>query len=176
MHIKQRILTILAISVMAFTAPVAFAEVKIGVVDVQNAILQSEEAKRLLQQIQDEFKGDQETLLQIRTEGTALAERLGKDGEVMSVPNRRNLERQIQSINADLNYSGTKYQRNIEERQAELFQGINEKVQKAIEEIVLAEDFDLILQRQTALYVGDLYNITRKVTEKLNEQDASAAE
>ena len=56
MHIKQPILAILAISVLALTTPVALAEVKIAVVDVQTAILQSEEAKRLMAQIQTEFK------------------------------------------------------------------------------------------------------------------------
>jgi Skp family chaperone for outer membrane proteins len=30
----------------------------------------------------------------------------------------------------------------------------------------------LILPRQAALYVNEIYNITRKVTEKLNELDS----
>ena len=171
MHIKLRILTILAIFAMAFTTPAAFAEVKIAVVDVQNAILQSEEAKRLLKQIQDEFKGEQDSLINIRAEGTAMVERLTKDADVMSDAEKRRLQGNIESKNADLVYQSKKLQRQIEERQGELFQGIDGKVQKAIEELVLSEDFDLILPRQAALYVGDLYNITRKVTEKLNELD-----
>ena len=39
------------------------------------------------------------------------------------------------------------------------------------EELVRDNDYDMILPRATALYVGDLYDITRKVTEKLNEMD-----
>ena len=173
MHIKQRILTILAISMLAFITPAAFAEVKIGVVDVQNAILQSEQAKRLMQQIQDEFKGEQDALLRIRTEGTAMVERLTKDADVMSDAEKRRLQQEIESKNNDLVYESKKLQRKIEERQAELFQGVDGKIQKAIEELVLKEDFDLILPRQAALYTGDLYNITRKVTEKLNELDSA---
>ncbi len=60
MSIKQSILAILAISVLTVTSPFASAEVKIAVVDVQNAILQSEEAKRLLTQIQEEYKCEEE--------------------------------------------------------------------------------------------------------------------
>ena len=45
---------------------------------------------------------------------------------------------------------------------------------KAIEDLVMSDDYDIILPRNAALYVGDLYDITRKVTEKLNEMDGSA--
>ena len=44
---------------------------------------------------------------------------------------------------------------------------------KAIEELVLENDYDMILPRGAALYVGDLYDVTRKVTEKLNEMNSS---
>lgn len=172
MHIKQRILAILAISVLAFTAPFASAEVKIAVVDVQNAILQSEEAKRLLAQIQGEFKGEEDEIRKIQSEAAALLERMNKDADVMSDAEKRRLQQEIESMNNDFVYLRQKLQRQIEERQKELFTGIDGKVQKAIEELVLSEDYDMILPRGAVLYVTDLYNITRKVTEKLNQLDS----
>jgi len=170
--IKQSILAILAISVMAVTSPFASAEVKIAVVDLQNAILQSEEAKRLLTQIQEEFKGEEEEIRKIQSEAAALLERMNKDADVMSDAEKRRLQQQIESMNNDFVYLRQKLQRQIEERQTELFTGIDSKVQKAIEELVLSEDYDMILPRGAVLYVTDLYNITRKVTEKLNQLNA----
>ena len=41
----------------------------------------------------------------------------------------------------------------------------------AIEYLFRDNDYDMILPRATALYVGDLYDIARKVTEKLSEID-----
>ena len=172
MSIKQSILAILAISVMAVTSPFASAEVKIAVVDVQNAILQSEEAKRLLTQIQEEFKGEEDEIRKIQSEAAALLERMNKDADVMSDAEKRRLQQQIESMNNDFVYLRQKLQRQIEERQTELFTGIDSKVQKAIEELVLSEDYDMILPRGAVLYVTDLYNITRKVTEKLNQLNA----
>ncbi len=171
MPTKQRILAIMAISLLALAAPAALAEVKIAVVDVQNAILQSEEAKRLLAQIQSEFKDEEEEIRELQSEAASLYERQQKDSEVMSDAEKRRLQQQIESKNNDFVYLRQKLQRQIEERQKELFAGIDGKVQKAIEDIVLADDYDVIIPRQAALYVGDLYNITRKVTEKLNELD-----
>ena len=171
MQFKQRILTILAMTVLAVSTPTVFAEVKIAVVDVQSAILQSEEAKRLLAQLNSEFKGDRERLQALRAEGTSIQEQFQKNAEVMSDAEKRRLQKDFETKNNDYIYEAKKLQRRMEERQAEMFGGIDAKVQKAIEELVLQEDYDMILPRQAALYVGELYNITRKVTEKLNELD-----
>ncbi len=171
MQIRRFTLTVLA----AFTlvaSPAAFAEIKMAVVDVQAAILNSEEAKRLLTQIQNEFKNDEDGIRKIQSEAAAILERMQKDAEVISEAEKRRLQQQIESLNNDFVYQRQRLQRQIEERQQELFAGIDQKVQKAIEDLVLKEDYDVILPRQAALYVGDLYNITRKVTEKLNELDA----
>ena len=101
MQIKQRILAILALSLLAISAPSAFAEVKIAVVDVQGAILQSEEAKRLMQQIQGEFKSEEDEIRQIQSDAAAMLERLQKDAEVMSDAEKRRLQQQIESKNND---------------------------------------------------------------------------
>jgi outer membrane protein len=178
-QIKQSILAntfraILASSalMMVFAAPAAVAEVKIAVVDVQAAILNSEEAKRLLAQIQEEFKDEEEKIRNIQTEAAVLFERMQKDAEVMSEAEKRRVQQQIESKNNDFVYNRQKLQRLIEERQQELFAGIDQKVQSAIEELVKSDDYDLIVPRQAALYVSEIYNITRKVTEKLNQMNA----
>lgn len=170
MSIKTIALTLVA-TLAAFAGPVVAAEAKIAVVDVQAAILNSEQAKRLLAQIQEEFSGEEEKIRKIQSEAASILERLQKDGEVMSDGEKRRLQQQIETLNNDFVYERQKLQGQIEARQQELFAGVDQKVQKAIEDLVLKEDYDLILPRQAALYVGDLYNITRKVTEKLNELD-----
>lgn len=169
MQMKQRILTVLAFLTLALGASTALAEVKIAVVDVQRAILNSEEAQGKMQQIQDEFKGDQEEIKNLQAAAAEMLERMQKNGDVMSDAEKRKLQRKIESKNEDFVYLRKRLQKRIESRQQELFSGTDQEVQQAIEQIVLAEDYDLVIPRQAALYVADLYDITRKVTEKLNE-------
>ena len=38
--------------------------------------------------------------------------------------------------------------------------------------VIKKEDYDVIVQRQAALFVGDLYDATRKLTEQLNQVSA----
>ena len=171
-----KIQTILSTFVVALTLSfgmAANAEVKVAVVDVQQAILASEEAKRLLTQIQEEFKSDEQRIRDIQSDAAALLERAQKDAEVMSESQKSKLQQEIEGKNNDFVYHRQRLQKSIENRQAELFAGIDEKVKRAIEALVLDEDYDLILPRQAALYAGDLYDVTRKVTERLNAMDKS---
>jgi len=170
-QIKQRILAIVATLTLLGMAPAVFAEIKLAVVDVQAAILNSENAKKITAKIQGEFTSEQDSIKKLQTDAAVLLERLQKDGEVMSDAEKRKVQQQIESINNDFVYERKKLQRAIEDRQKELFAGIDERVQAAIQEIVKSDDYDVILPRQAALYVGDLYDITRKVTEKLNMID-----
>lgn len=171
MHKIHRILLALTITLAAFLSVPVSADVKIAVVDVQSAILNSEQAKVYMAQIQQEFKKEEDEIRALQTSATALLERMQKDGDVMSEPEKRKLQQQIEDKNNDFVYLRKKLQRQIDDRQKELFTGIDQKVQQAIEELVKSEDFDLIIPRQAALYVSDLYDITRKVTEKLNTLD-----
>lgn len=169
MYPRHLILTLAALFLGAILSTSAFGEIKVAVVNVQKAILDSENAQKLLKQIQDEFKVEQDGIRKIETEITSLVERLRKDSEVMSDNQKRKLQQEIETKQSDYRYQGQKLQKRVEGRQQELFSGVDVKVQKAIEELVKADDYDLILPRQGVLYAGDLYDITRKVTEKLNK-------
>lgn len=171
----RRILLILAMAVAGSLSTTAWAEVKIAIVDVQKAILSSEQARGYMEQIQKEFKDDEDEIRNLQTDAAALLERLQKDGEVMSDIEKRKLQRQIEDKNDYFVFLRKKLQKQIDDRQQELFAGIDQKVQKAIEELVLSDDFDIIIPRHAALYVADLYDITRKVTEKLNTMDKPKA-
>ena len=168
MHTIQQMLTFLLLTATVCSALPALAEIKVAVVDSQKAILQSAEAKRLLQKLEDEFKDEQKEIRNIDAERTALLEKARKDGEVMSPQEQRKMQREIESISNDLSYKTQKYQKEIVERQRELLSGFNQKLQDAVREIVLSDDYDMVINREAVFYVGELYDITRKTTEKLN--------
>lgn len=168
MHKIQQMLTFLLLTATVCSALPALAEIKVAVVDSQKAILQSAEAKRLLQQLEDEFKDEQKEIRNIDAERTALLEKARKDGEVMSPQEQIKMRRQIESISNDLSYKTQKYQKEIVDRQRELLSGFSQKLQDAVREIVLSDDYDMVINREAVFYVGELYDITRKTTEKLN--------
>lgn len=160
--------------VMTLISSSVLAEMKIAFVDVQRAILSSEQAKKLQAQIGEEFKDEEAEIRQVSSDAASLIQRLQKDSEVMSDAEKIKLQKQIEEKENDFSYLRQKLQNKIQTRQTELFSGTEVRLQKAIEDLVMSDDYDVILPRNAALYVGDLYDITRKVTEKLNEMDTSA--
>lgn len=168
---RRSILTVAASMLMMLLSQSALAEVKLAFVDVQRAILSTEEAKRIQAQVAEEFKDEQAELRQISTDAAALMQRAQKDEEVMSADEKARISQELTDKDEEFKFRGERLQRQVNARQGELFGGMDVKLQKAIEALVLSEDYDVILPRNSALYVGDLYDITRKVTEKLNEMD-----
>ena len=160
--------------VMTLISSSVLAEMKIAFVDVQRAILSSEQAKKLQVQIGEEFKDEEAEIRQVSSDAAASIQRLQKDSEVMSDSEKIKLQKQIEEKENDFSYLRQKLQTKIQTRQTELFAGTEVRLQKAIEDLVMSDDYDVILPRNAALYVGDLYDITRKVTEKLNEMDTPA--
>ena len=154
-----------------FGSAAAVAEIKLAFVDVDRAVASSESAQKLLQQLQQEFSADEDTIKKIQTEAAALLQKMQKDSEVMSEDEKRRVQQEIESLNNDFVYQRQKLQKEVAARQQELFAGTDSKVRQAIEDLVRENDYDMILPRVAALYVGDLYDVTRKVTEKLNEMD-----
>ncbi|MDA0789712.1 MAG: OmpH family outer membrane protein [Proteobacteria bacterium] len=165
---RHPVLAIAASLLLMVLSAATLAEVKIAVVNVQQALVDSDEAKALLAQIQEELKPQEAAIRKLQSDAAALLERMQKDADVMSETQKRKLSEELETKNQDFQYERQKLQRLAEARQQELFAGTQHKLSRAIEELVRTEDYDIILPSNAALYVGDVYDITRRVTEQLN--------
>ncbi len=145
------------------------AELKVAVVDSQRAILESDEAQGLLNQASEELKGEQDAVIALRDSITALQDQLQKDGEVMSQTEQQKILKEIESQRLDFEFGANKLQKEAQDRQQAIFQQIGPKYQKVINDLIEIEGYDLIIERSNLLYSNSKHEITRKVTEKLNE-------
>lgn len=148
----------------------AAAEMKIAVLDVQTAVLSSDEAKKFIEQVKKETGPDEEKLKSISEEGRKLQERMQKDGPVMSEDEKRKLAEKIEEKAVNYKYLVGKLQSTQRDKQQELLSKMNPKVEKAVTEIIKADQFDLVLQRQAVVYAVTALDITSKVTDRINQQ------
>lgn len=160
------------VSVLALSAVSAFAEMKVASLDVLRAISDSEEAKTLFTTVQQELQSDQDALTALQVEIASLRERLTKDSEILSDSERRRLVNDIESKQADLQFQANKLRKEFNDRQQEIISQIVPKLDAVLKDLVEIEGYDFILNKnqQTVLYVNTKHDITRKVTEKLNEK------
>jgi outer membrane protein len=155
---------------MAFAAPLAAAELKIAVLDTQRALLSSEEAKALMEQVQQELEAEQSAVNQLGDEIRALQEQLAKDGEVMSATEQRKAQKELEDKGIDYQFLVNKLQKQVNDRRQEMGQVMVPKVDAVLKDLIELEGYDVILERGSLLYVNSKHDITRRVTEKLNEK------
>jgi outer membrane protein len=167
-HYKKGILAILASIIMAVSSSSAFAEAKIGVADAQRAILQSELGQKGMDQINGAFIEQEEQLKEMQKEVTVLLEKLKKDTELMSDQEFQKLLQDISVQRGQMSQLVENVQRIKLESTDRLIQSLTSRYQEAVEALVLSEKYDLILPRQSVHYRHELYDVTAKITEKMN--------
>jgi outer membrane protein len=159
-----------AVVAILFTAPVVSAEMNIVVLDPVRAILESEEAKVLAEAANKEMQPEQEELRAAAEEMQALQAKLQKDGEVMSDSERRKAIKDLESMQADLQFGSQKLQKEAQDRRQEILQALAPKYEKVLSDLIQIDQIDLILSPSQLQYANAKHDISRRVTEKLNEQ------
>lgn len=156
--------------ILLLIAGPAAAELKIAVLDTQRALVESEEAKQLLGQAAQELQGEEGEVRALGEEIMAIQEKLQKDGEVMSQTEQRKLQKDIEDKQIDYQFRVNKLQKEVNDRRQELLQQMVPKIDAVLKDLIEVEGYDLIMERNSLRYVNAKHDITRKVTEKLNEK------
>ncbi len=152
------------------SAAAASAELKIAVLDTQRALIASEEAQSLSKKISEELQSDEAEAKALNDEVRTLTEKLQKDGEVMSPAEQRKAQKDIEDKQIDLQFLVNKLQKAVQDRRQELVNHMLPKIDAVLKDLIELEGYDLIMERSNLRYVNTKHDITRKVTEKLNEK------
>ena len=171
MNNRQRVkLAVMALIGVLLTPNVTAADLKIAVLDTQRALVSTEEAQALMEQAQGELQADQEALNGLGEEILALQEQVEKDGEIMSPSEQRRIQKEMEDKQIDFQYQRNKLQKQLNDKQQELLQVMAPKLNAVLEDLIALEGYDVIMERGNLRYVNPKHDITRRVTEKLNEK------
>ena len=163
------------IAVVALALPVmGWAQGKIAVVDLQEAILQTDLAQKRLNDVrnQDDYKADKAEFDRLKKEFDELVKNFQKDAPVMSQENQVAARNKLASKQADLEHVTGKLQKAEQGAGQALLQEMAPKVQEVLREIIAAEGIGLLLQRASVIHADAGYSVTAKVTDKLNQAAA----
>ncbi len=166
--VKSLSATLLAF--FCFAAVGVAAEYKFAVLDVQRAIGDSEEAKSLATQVEQDLKADQDALQELAEDIRAVQERLQNDAEILGDAEKRGMQKDIQDKQIDYEFGVNKFRKELQDRQQEIFRQMGPKLDAVLTDLIEIEGYDVVLPRAGLLYVNTKHDITRKVTEKLNEK------
>ena len=166
----SKLLKLLCVVLALNVAMAVSAQLRIAVVSSSEAAMATEEAKETLAQIEEEFAPESDRLKQLQQDLIGLRDKLINDSAVTSEEERRQMQKQMEDMQFDLEVGAQKLQRELTERRDELLNTLNPKFQKALKDLVELENFDIVYQYNPSvlLFVNPRHNITRRVTEAMN--------
>lgn len=172
--ISKKTIAAAALAFMALPG-LALAQGKIAVVNLQEAILQSDMAQQRLNDVRNEesYKADKEEFDRIQEELNTLVQEFQKDAAVMSQEQQVAARKNLQSKQADLEYVASKLQQAEQATGQALLQEMSPMVQEVLRELIATEGIGLLVQRASVIHADPGYSITAKVTDKLNQAAAA---
>ncbi len=166
--------TALAALVTLFGAS-ASAQMKMAVVDVQRAVMQSEDGLRAQATLKKVFDSRQQELNKRQTDLQKQKEEIDKQKTVLSQAALQKKVDDWQKEMVELQQTFVEYNKELEKKQKELTDPIFERVLGAIKRIAGTDGYDLIVDRATVAFArGDL-DLTDRVIQISNGGAASPA-
>jgi outer membrane protein len=156
------------IALLAMTASFAQAEMKIAVVDMQRAVLASDEAKVAVDKFRAAKQDDIDTISQLETELKDIQDKITKDGEIRSEDERRKIKNNFDEKATTYKFHRQNMQKAEQQELQQLAKAMEPRMQEALKAIIDEKKYDLVLRPDMIIYNGPGTDITKLLLEKLN--------
>lgn len=163
----RKSILIAAMSLMALASLPVSAQ-SLAVLDYQMALLESDAAKRYSVDAEKKFGSQLQRLQNLEAEAKRLQERMQRDGDKLGQTELEKLElefrqkaREFQSQSRELNEAKAQSDR-------EMLEQLKPKLDSAVEEVIKAGGYDLVIDRSAVVDAKPNLDITRQVIERLN--------
>lgn len=162
----------LIVGVLVFSCSVALAQerIKIGFIDIQRIIAESQAGKKAKDRFQAQVKKAEADVQKERQDLERLKNDLDKKGPLLKEEERRNLEADFQKRSVSLQRTMGDYQQDLQRKNNEMMAEILKELEQVVTEIGKADKFTLILERSQILYSDQATDITSRVIEVYNSR------
>jgi outer membrane protein len=144
--------------------------IKIGFIDIQRIIAESQAGKKAKDRFQAQVKKAEADVQKERQDLERLKGDLDKKGPLLKEEERRNLEADFQKRSVSLQRTMGDYQQDLQRKNNEMMAEILKELEQVVTEIGKAEKFTLILERSQILYSDQATDITSRVIEVYNSR------
>ena len=162
----QVVLTGLAMTLVVATAEAV--DYKIGVVNVQKVLTSIPQTEAATKKLEKEFGSRDRDIGKDNKALEELADRLKKDGAIMSDSERSRVERDIQTKQRDLKRKAEEFQEDLNFRRNEEMQAIQKKIAANVRDYAKENAFDFVLVN-SAVYFSDRVDLTGAIVERMKK-------
>lgn len=165
----------LVVILLALSASIGAAQdrVRIGFVDIQRVIAESQAGKNAKERFQAQIKKAETDVQRERQDLERMRADLDKKGPLLKNEERRNMEADFQKRSVSLQRTMGDYQQDLRQKENEMMAEILKELEGVVNELGKAEKFTVILERSQILYSDQSTDITTKVIEAYNSRGSS---
>jgi outer membrane protein len=153
----------------------AAAQMKVAVVDVQRAVMQTEDGLRAQATLKKLFDNRQQELNKRQADMQKQKEDIDKQSKVLSQAALQKKVDDWQKQMVELQTTFVEYNKELEKKQKELTDPIFERVLGAIKRLAGSEQYDLIVDRATVAFVRSDLDLTDRIIQLANGGAGGAA-
>ncbi len=164
-------LTLTVLCAASAWTPAAFAEVKIGFVNILQVMEQAPQAETAREALEQEFSGRDAKLTAERDAIVELEQKLQTDGDIMSPEQREQLESAIARRKLDFNRDREELEEDFNIRRNEELSNLQRTVYDVIVQVAKSENYDLMVTERV-LYASDRIDVTDEILARLREIDS----
>ncbi len=170
----SKILFLTLVLAVLFSAGQAQEATEVGVVDSQQILENSIEGKKVLAQLREKEKANQELLAKKDEEIRDLQKKINTQSLTLTQEASINLNSDLERLKTERQRMSEDSQRDMNETAARLFQKIQNEVMPIIEQIGKEKGLSIIfdLQRSGAIYVSPTVDVTQAVIQRYDAQKA----
>jgi outer membrane protein len=168
---SARITVVLAALLLTVSQPkTAAAQTKIGVVDMQRALAETEDGHKAKDTLKKLFEQRQKTLDKQQEDLKTLKESVEKQRDVLSRDVLAKKLEEYQKAFGELQTTYMEFQRELAAKEGELTKPIMERMQRIMRRIGQTDGYSLILERAEAgvVYIPSSYDLTDVLIQRYN--------
>ncbi len=161
-------------------APATAAGTRVGIINIQSAIISTNEGQRDFDALQKKFEPRQVELQKLNGEVEDLKKQLQTQGDKLNDESRLNLQKSVETKQKTLQRSLEDAQADAQQQQQELFNRIGQKLMPVLEKYAKSNGYAIIIDvssPQTPVLWADLAStdVTKAVVDAYNAQSGVAA-
>jgi outer membrane protein len=172
-------LTMGAFAQTGTTAAATTTPTKIGIINIQGAVANTNEGKRDLEGLDKKMESRVKELQGLQADVENLTKQLNTQGDKLNDEAKANLQKQITAKTTQFTRGRDDYQKDVQEQEQEIFQRIYPKVMQSVDTYAKANNFSLILDwgvlQQGVTWASPANDITQQIVDSYNTTSGVAA-
>lgn len=165
----KKMMILVAMWLLASSTVWAQTQPVIGIINLEQALFNTDAARTLEENTRSQFRSDEERLERLNGELREIIERAQRDESILSEDELRQLNSDAEEKQVQMQVIAERLQNAWNQRQQQFIESQRQFLGQAIEAVVQEGSYDIVLNAEAVAYFNNSFDITALVTAKLNE-------